>query len=168
MKLADILRFGRSRATDGHSASSPIDGPASQSIQSWASLWPNFTPLEVRCQGCPIQKPCRRDPYAIQSEAMSALQALRNRFGAAMRINSAYRCAFHNTRVGGAPLSRHKAGDAFDVSVRGMGDEQRVRLYENALHIGFTGTGFYRTFLHIDLGRRRSWFGSGGKQTWNG
>ena len=60
----------------------------------------------------------------------------------------------HNARVGGAPLSRHKLGDAFDVALAGH-DREALRAAARAA--GFRGFGHYRTFLHVDLGPRREW-----------
>lgn len=91
----------------------------------------------------------------VNERALSALDALRDDLGRPIRLSSAYRSAYHNARVGGAPLSRHREGDAFDIVLDGM-DKDVIRAAAE-LH-GFTGFGMrYRTFIHIDMGRRREW-----------
>jgi len=117
---------------------------------------PNFEPDELRCKGC-LGRPCGRDPHGIQLGAVDALQALRERLDRAMPVLSAYRCPFHNARVGGAPLSRHKMGDAFDIRTTGWPSGERERLVGLARSLGWGGVGLYRTFVHLDLGKRRSW-----------
>lgn len=128
--------------------------------------WPNFVPPEVACRGCK-RRPCHSDPNGTTIEAMSALQRLRDAFGGPLRINSAYRCPRHNAMVGGAPLSKHKAGTAFDVSIRGMDVRDRNRLLQCAKSVGFKGFGFYGSFLHVDLGPSRSWTTKSGRKVWN-
>jgi len=72
------------------------------------------------------------------------------------QINSAYRCPIHNARIGGAPLSMHKFGRAFDIALTDHVD--REKLIKCALQVGAGGIGEnYKTFVHVDTGRRRSW-----------
>ena len=85
---------------------------------------------------------------------MDALQRMRDEVGP-LRIFSAYRCPVHNAFVGGAPLSQHKLGRAFDVA---LGSYDKDSLIAAARQAGFTGFGVnYRTFIHVDTGPRRSW-----------
>lgn len=117
-----------------------------------ASIWvyPNFSPQEIACRGSGKLK--------IKIEAMERLQALRVQLDRPMIINSAYRSPAHNKKIGGAPKSRHVEGDAFDVSQLNHDPHVFQQLAEQA---GFTGFGFYPpnkgNFIHIDLGRARSW-----------
>ena len=117
--------------------------------------WPNFKPIEIASHG--------DGSIAIESDAMDTLQALRLSLGRPMRINSAYRDPIHNARVGGAPRSAHKLGLAFDLHI---GTLNRHLLHEIASEVGFRGIGFYRSFLHVDISRRRQWWGRGGKEAW--
>jgi uncharacterized protein YcbK (DUF882 family) len=87
-------------------------------------------------------------------DALDTLTAAREIVGRPFRILSAYRDPIHNAKVGGAPLSRHKYGDAFDIALTG---HDRDELLEACKTAGFRGFGFYNTFLHVDLGSRRSW-----------
>ena len=108
--------------------------------------WQSFTPKEIACRGT--------GEILINQDALDKLQLLRDIIKKPLFINSAYRSALHNARVGGAPRSRHKAGDAFDISLRNHNTED---LHKAALKAGFTGFGIYQTFLHVDTGRIRQW-----------
>ena len=88
-------------------------------------------------------------------EFMDRLQSARDRVGRPFRIHSAHRCALHNARVGGAPLSQHLRL-AVDIGLRG---HDRHALHAALRAAGFRGFGFYRTFIHADLGPAREWFG---------
>jgi uncharacterized protein YcbK (DUF882 family) len=79
---------------------------------------------------------------------------MREIVGKPMVILSAYRSPLHNARVGGAPLSQHRNGTAFDIALKG---HDRHALLRAARAAGFTGFGFYSTFLHVDTGRKRTW-----------
>lgn len=108
--------------------------------------WPNFSIKELSCNHC--------GDFNSQFQAVDKLQALRDSIGVPLTINSAYRCTEHNEAVGGVPDSHHVKGDAFDISIIGV---DRWDLYEKAKEAGFTGFGFYKTFLHVDTGRARFW-----------
>ena len=112
--------------------------------------WPHFAPREIACRG--------DGSLRLVPGALDALEAARARLGEPFVVLSAYRSPLHNARVGGAPLSRHKVGDAFDLALAG---HDREALLAACIAAGFSGTGFYSTFLHVDLGPKRSW------GTWN-
>lgn len=103
--------------------------------QDWR--WSNFTRQEMSC-------PCCGEEY-VDPDAMDKLQNLRILTGP-LTINSAHRCALHNARVGGAPLSMHKKL-AFDVAIKSY---NRLELYKTAKKVGFTRFGFGQTFIHLD------------------
>jgi uncharacterized protein YcbK (DUF882 family) len=84
----------------------------------------------------------------LDPEGLEKLQALRERLGRPISINSAYRTPEYNARIGGSPKSQHKEGKAFDIVVSGMKPEQVIHL---AKVVGFRGIGLYDTFLHIDV-----------------
>ena len=96
----------------------------------------------------------------MESRLLDCLDVLRSRFNRPLRVLSAFRSPYHNAKVGGAPMSRHLIGDAVDLSIV---NEDKLLLKRLAKDLGFTGFGYYRTFLHIDLGRKREW----GKGKWN-
>lgn len=109
--------------------------------------WANFTPKEIACRHC--------GEVLIHSESMDLLQRIRTRFGHPLSLSSAYRCPIHNAMVGGAPLSMHKFGRAFDIMLKTY---PKSTLINAALAEGVGGIGKnYRTFVHVDTGRRREW-----------
>jgi len=117
---------------------------------------PYFSPRELACPCC--------GETCIWPEALDALEALRQRLAAPLRINSAHRCALHNARVGGAPLSLHKRL-AFDIALAG---HDPAGLLQAARAAGFSGFGFGQTFLHLDTRERPAhWFyGARSKAKW--
>jgi uncharacterized protein YcbK (DUF882 family) len=108
--------------------------------------WANFTAKEIASKG--------DGSVVIVPDALDALSLARETDGEPFRILSAYRDPIHNAKVGGAPLSRHKFGDAFDIALSG---HDRDALREACRLAGFRGFGLYKTFLHVDLGPRREW-----------
>lgn len=128
-------------------------------------LWPwgNFAPAELACRCCGL--------VIAHPAALDKLQWARTQAGRAFRIASATRCPVHNARVGGAPLSRHKVGDAFDIALAGHDPRALKEILERA---GFSGFGFYKTFIHADDRQATSgaaparWFGKGATTLWTG
>ncbi len=126
----------------------------------YAWVWPHFSipELACRCAG----RFCDSE-YYHDAEFLDALEALREKAGRAIIINSGHRCAQWNAAVGGAPRSMHKTL-AVDLSLIA---QDRHQLLSDARRIGFNGTGLARTFLHLD--RRAvpaSWFYKGAKELW--
>lgn len=113
-------------------------------LKEWR--WPNFTPKELASKG--------NGSILVHEESLDKLQELRNLVGHPLKINCGYRDPIHNAKVGGAPMSLHKFGRAFDISIVGI---DKVNLALLAQHVGFTGMGFYNTFLHVDTGTKRYW-----------
>tara|TARA_R100000458_G_C8253551_1_gene230010 strand:- start:366 stop:749 length:384 start_codon:yes stop_codon:yes gene_type:complete len=109
--------------------------------------WKNFSPVEIACRHC--------GEIVLDEKFMDGLQRARELINRPVRVNCAYRCPTHNAFVGGAPMSRHKIGDAVDISIRTISKE----LVHNCLvDGGFQGFGLrYNTFIHADMGRKRSW-----------
>jgi len=114
----------------------------------WQSdRWANFTPNELSCRHC--------GQMYIWPEFLDRLQHARDDVNRPFKILSGHRCALHNARIGGAPLSQHLRLAA-DISTIG---HNRHELFAACKRAEFHGFGFYQTFLHIDLGRSRHWFG---------
>lgn len=114
-----------------------------------ASAWPYkfFKPVEFASRG--------DGSLLIVDEAVEILEKVRAAVGKPLIINSAYRDPIHNARVGGAPLSRHKFGDAFDIS---LSNQTRLQLIAICKNYGFRGLGVnYKSFVHVDLGNKRTW-----------
>ena len=111
--------------------------------------WPArfFKPAELASRG--------DGSLLVVRRAIKQLDGVRAALGKPIKINSAYRDPIHNAKIGGAPMSRHKFGDAFDIS---LSNHDKDRLVAVCRDKGFTGFGLrYRTFLHVDCGPARSW-----------
>jgi len=115
--------------------------------------WRNFTPLEMACKCC--------GEVYYDPEFMNGLQGLRDEFGA-LKIASAHRCRLHNARIGGAAFSQHLKL-ACDIELAG---HDRFKMAKSAKSAGFKGRGYYITFLHLDMGRERFWYGKGARKSW--
>lgn len=114
-------------------------------IGSW--FWPNFTPQEIACKGDGLIR--------VDIPSMDALQRLRTLIGKPLIINSGYRSAAYNKKVGGAPKSQHLLGKAFDIRI--TKDVSRETIHKFAHGAGFNGIGDYDTFVHVDTGPQRYW-----------
>ena len=114
--------------------------------------WLYFVPQEMACRGT--------GRLIVNRTFLDSLNGIRGRLGVSLFILSGYRSPYHNAKVGGAVFSRHLYADAADLSII---NRDKFRMVELANDYGFTGFGYYRTFLHIDLGRKRSW----GMEKWD-
>ena len=120
-----------------------------------ASRWPDFSPEELACRHC-------GETYHWP-DFLDRLQKVRDHVARPIIVLSGHRCSLHNARVGGAPLSQHLKL-AVDIRLSG---HNRGALLQASRRTGFTGFGFYQSFLHIDLGRPRHWYGSNiARQSW--
>ncbi|MGI3212343.1 YcbK family protein [Roseovarius tibetensis] len=110
--------------------------------------WSDFSPAEIACRGTGQLK--------LHPEALDTLQALRDRLGKPLIVNSAYRSPEHNRAVGGAARSKHMDGTAFDIS---MANHHPEAFEAAAREVGFLGFGTYprSNFMHVDLGPARQW-----------
>ena len=103
----------------------------------------HFSRAEFRCR-------CGRCGFdTVDAELLTVLEAVREHFGAAVRITSACRCADHNARVGGSPRSQHVRGRAADIQVEGVAPAE-VYAYVDRTWAGRYGVGLYKVFTHID------------------
>lgn len=83
----------------------------------------------------------------MDSKLITTLEQLRyNLGGKAIVINSGYRTAAHNKRVGGVSNSQHLYGKAADIVVKGV---KPSTVYQAADKL-FNGVGKYSTFTHVD------------------
>jgi hypothetical protein len=80
-----------------------------------------------------------------------------------LTVTSGFRDQAHNARVGGASRSRHTTGDAVDLSLAGLSDEQRAQLLQAAIGAGARGIGIYPNgSLHLDTRENPAFWGVGG------
>lgn len=112
----------------------------------------NFKVREFKCQD-------DTDPVFIDLELVGILQQVRDHFGKAVTITSAFRTASHNKKVGGATYSQHCYGKAADIKVSGVA-ASAVADYVETLMPNTGGIGRYPTFTHVDVRTTKS--------RWNG
>ena len=76
-----------------------------------------------------------------------------------LTLNSGYRNPIWNEAVGGVKASQHLSGKAADLTWNGFrGRSSEVDEFVSlARTIGFTGIGYYNSFVHVDVGRERYW-----------
>ena len=98
----------------------------------------------------------------VDKKLVNSLQLIRNHFGKPVIINSGYRCAKHNSAVGGASNSQHTKGKAADIVIKGVAPSD-VAAY--AASIGIMGIGVYKTFTHVDTRDQRAYWGIAFKQS---
>lgn len=99
------------------------------------------------------------DPVFIDDDLVGVLQQIRDHFGKAVTITSAFRTASHNKKVGGATYSQHCYGKAADIKVSGVAPS-KVAEYVETLMPNTGGIGRYSTFTHVDVRSTKS--------RWNG
>lgn len=113
------------------------------------SVSKNFKVREFKCKD-------GSDTIFIADELVTALQKIRDHFGKAVTINSAYRTPTYNKKVGGATYSQHQYGTAADIVVYGVSPDT-VYIYADSI-LPNGGVGKYSTFTHIDVRGTKSRF----------
>lgn len=86
------------------------------------------------------------------------LQAVREDFGHPVTVSSSYRSKAYNKSKKGATSSEHMLGHAIDshpVDLRRIAQYKAVIRTRNIKG----GVGEYKTFVHIDTGKKRRWRG---------
>lgn len=112
----------------------------------------NFQVHEFKCND-------GSDPIFIAPELVVILQKARDHFGKPLNINSAFRTASYNKKVGGATYSQHLYGTACDIWISGVSQRDLYNFLETLLP-NTGGLGLYADFVHVDI--RQS------KSRWNG
>lgn len=104
------------------------------------------------------------DTVLIDEELVAVLQQLRNHFGAAVHINSAYRSPEYNAAVGGSSKSQHCQGTAADIWIDKV-EPLQIALYLSSLdffkeHGGIglysRSSSVYAGFVHVDTRAKKS------------
>lgn len=117
----------------------------------------NFQSTEFDCHG----DNCCTETL-IDAKLVDHLQTIRDHFGKAITVTSAYRCPTHNSTVSRAKNSYHTKGQAVDFSVSGVKPREVAKYAES---LGIKGIGLYETnsdghFVHIDTRTSKSfWYG---------
>ncbi|MDE5755292.1 MAG: DUF882 domain-containing protein [Oscillospiraceae bacterium] len=97
------------------------------------------------------------DTIYVDNQLVWYLQQIRDHYGKAVVINSAYRTSSYNKKVGGATNSYHVKGMAADIRISGVAPKT---LAAYAKSIGIKGAGTYSSFVHVDTRTYQSY--------WNG
>lgn len=101
-----------------------------------------FMPSETKCKS--------GAPGDIKEVLRIALNKWRDEYGKPIHIVSGYRSPAYNKKVGGSPSSLHMQGLAADIRLP-SNKYDRDWLLTTSFSVGFTGRGFYRSFIHVDL-----------------
>lgn len=108
----------------------------------------NFTVSEFKCKD-------GSDKIIIDTDLVDILQKVRTHFNKPVTINSAYRNATYNKKIGGASKSQHVYGTAADIVVKDTSPES-VAQYVEFLMPNKGGIGLYSTFTHVDVRASRA------------
>ena len=108
-------------------------------------LAPDFKVRELRCRD-------GSDTVMVDEALTVVLQCIREHFGKAVTITSAYRTPAHNAKAGGAKFSQHLLGRAADIRVAGVSVED-VAAYTESLMPDWGGVGRYP----VKAGRATGW-----------
>ena len=103
---------------------------------------PNFAPSEFDSPDKP------GSGLDMQKRFMFMLQAAREQAGIPFGINSGFRTAEHNEKVGGATSSAHLGGWAADIAA--TSSRQRFIIINALVKAGFTRIGIGKSFIHVD------------------
>ena len=115
----------------------------------------NFSKSEFECKcGCEMPNDVLDNIKLLAIQ----LQTIRGYVGQPIKINSAYRCEFHNNMIGSnSKTSQHLLGKASDITINTFTPNEVADVIENLLvnemlgsfYIG--GLGRYNTFTHVDI-----------------
>ena len=108
----------------------------------------NFKVSEFKCND-------GSDTVLVSDKLVDLLQNIRDHFGAAVTINSAYRTESYNKKIGGATKSQHVNGTAADIVVKGA-TPLEVAQYVEHIMPDSGGIGVYQSFAHVDVRTNRS------------
>ncbi|MCT4593195.1 MAG: D-Ala-D-Ala carboxypeptidase family metallohydrolase [Anaeromicrobium sp.] len=111
---------------------------------------------------------CRANGEVLLNEDVIShivrLQKFREWYGRTMKINSGYRTTTYNSKIGGAPKSKHMQGIATDFALplkefSGYSQDRKNEFLDNVKEKWYQlceedgvqgGVGFYDTFIHLD------------------
>ena len=110
------------------------------------SQWEHFSVEELDCPCC--------HRTGMNDDFMEIVEGFRQRLGFPFVVSSGFRCAAHNTAIGGAKDSAHLYGRAVDIAVA---FEQASELIKIAVRSGsITGVGIKQhgnvsgRYVHLD------------------
>ena len=105
------------------------------------------------------------DPDLLRDDIPRRLEKIANAIGRNLIVTSGYRTQAQGDAIGSSRSSRHRTGQAVDVSRDGMSDSQLQSLIEAAIAAGFRGIGVYYGHLHFDTGTKKCWGPTGSRKS---
>jgi len=87
----------------------------------------------------------------LRALCSEVLQPLRDAWGAPLHVNSGYRCILLNEKVGGAPTSQHRYGEAADIKAD---DPHRLAKLAKDMKLPYDQMILYPTFVHFSHRRQ--------------
>jgi hypothetical protein len=91
--------------------------------------------------------------YRMDKDFLRRLDTARGIAGIPFVINSGYRTAAHNEKVGGRVGSSHKKGLAVDIAYEGSW--QRYIIVTALLEVGINRLGIGNSFIHADVDKNK-------------
>ena len=91
--------------------------------------------------------------YRMNKDFIRRLDTARGIAGIPFKINSVYRTAAHNEKVGGRVGSSHKKGLAADI--RYYGSRERYLILNALMQVGINRIGIAKTFIHCDVDKNK-------------
>lgn len=99
---------------------------------------------------CKCGKYCNGYPAEIDLNMVKVCDAIRERIGKPIHVNSGVRCKQHNANVGGAVASQHLDGNAADLACpAGVTPAEMAAIAEEQLP-NTGGIGIYSWGIHVD------------------
>ena len=137
------LKRGGAREPEGEKPMSVEINAYSKTKDGAKKLSSNFKVSEFACKD-------GSDAILVAPRLVMVLQTIRDHFGSAVTITSAYRTPQYNATVGGVAQSQHCYGTAADIKVSGQKPET-VAAYARKIMPDWGGVGVYDSFCHIDV-----------------
>ena len=85
----------------------------------------------------------------MNPEFLKLCDALRQKFGKPLKVNSGYRSEEYNKKIGGVSNSSHIKGLAADFAISSSAD--RWKFIKCCFELGITRIGIGNAFIHIDI-----------------
>lgn len=103
-----------------------------------------FSKDELACRHC---QQCQ-----VHAQLLVKLEDLRELVGRPIKVNSGYRCAEHNKKIGGSKNSQHVQGTAADLAVpAGMTLADFYKAADRIFKTGGVGVYPSENFIHVDV-----------------
>jgi uncharacterized protein YcbK (DUF882 family) len=90
----------------------------------------------------------------MDTKLLNMIDEAREIYGKPIRVTSGYRTEAHNRKVGGVDSSSHLKGLAIDVAC--VRSDDRFKMLNALLEVGFNRIGIAGTFIHIDIDKNKS------------